>query len=165
MSVLSTLAQTTTYYTSTSSSSDAGAAIVAVIVSLFLIIIPLAIGLYIFGAIVLSKLFKKAGMKETWPAWVPIYNTWKLLEISGYPGWLVLVPIIIGFIPIINILGGFVGLAFTILLAIAVGRAYGKRDIGWIILLTILPIVGYAVLAFGDAKYTKPTEKDLLFKI
>lgn len=163
MSALTTLAQTvTTYDYQTAGAGDAG--IAAFIASAFLFFFFLAIALYVFSSIVLMKLFQKAN-QPGWAGWVPVYNTWKLLEISGYPGWLILAVLAVGFIPVLNLLSPLVSIAFNVLLAIGVGRAFGKRDAGWIIFLFFLPIISHAVLAFGNAKYKKPTEKDLLFKI
>lgn len=157
MNILNTLAQTTTYtYNDTES-----AGIAAAVTSLILFFIFLGIALYIISSIITAKLLKKAG-QPGWAGWVPVYNVWKLLEISGYPGWLVIVAILLSFIPGIGWIGS---IALTIILAVGVGRAFGKRDAGWMVLLILLPIIGQAILAFGDAKYKKPTKKDLLFKI
>ncbi|MCA9339212.1 hypothetical protein KC939_02595 [Candidatus Saccharibacteria bacterium] len=164
MSALTTLAQTvTTYdYQTTTSTGDAG--IAAFVASAFLFFVFLGIALYVFSSIVFMKMFQKAN-EPGWAGWVPIYNTWKLLEISGYPGWLVLIALAVGFIPVLNLLSPIVSIALSVILAVGVGRAFGKRGAGWYIFLFFLPLISHAVIAFGDAKYKKPTEKDLLFKI
>jgi hypothetical protein len=41
---------------------------------------------YIIAAIFLGLIFKKAGV-ASWIAWVPVYNSWKLLEIGGQKGF------------------------------------------------------------------------------
>ncbi len=161
MNILNTFAQTMTTYTY-DNTGDVG--IAAAFASFFIFFIFFGIALYVISSIITAKLLKKAG-QPGWAGWVPVYNVWKLLEISGYPGWLVLIVLLVGIVPVINILAPFVSIAFSIVLAIGIGRAFGKRDAGWIVLLVLLPLIGHAILAFGDAKYKKPTEKDLLFKI
>ena len=150
MNTLNTFAQTMTTYTY-DNTGDAG--IAAAFASFFLFFIFFAIAAYVISSIITAKLLKKAG-QPGWAGWVPIYNVWKLLEISGYPGWLVIVAILLSFIPAIGWIGS---IALTIILAVGVGRAFGKRDAGWIVLLVLLPLIGHAVLAFGDANYKNPT--------
>ena len=98
--------------------------------------------MYIITAIFLGKIFKKAGL-AAWPAWVPIYNTWKLLEIGGQPGfWAPL-----GLITPINI----VTTVFTYIAMYHVGKKLGKS--GTFVLLGIfLPIVW--VIWLGSDKST-----------
>ena len=42
-----------------------------------------------YRVIIRWKIFKKAG-KNGWEALIPIYSSWTLFEISGYPGYLIL---------------------------------------------------------------------------
>ncbi|WKZ59424.1 MAG: DUF5684 domain-containing protein [Cyclobacteriaceae bacterium] len=107
-----------------------------------------AIGFVYFAIILLIiismwKIFTKAG-KPGWAAIIPIYNIIVLLEIVGKPVWW----IILMLIPFVNF---FVMIYVAHLLA----KSFGK-DIVMTILLIILPIVGYPMLAFGDAKYVGP---------
>ncbi|MCL2530250.1 MAG: DUF5684 domain-containing protein [Coriobacteriia bacterium] len=53
----------------------------------------IALAIYVVTAIFYMKLFKKANAKA-WKAWVPFVNTWKFLELGGYPGALVLLLIL-----------------------------------------------------------------------
>ncbi len=94
------------------------------------------------------KIFQKAGRKDAWTAWVPIYNTWVLFEIAGRPGWWAL----LGFIPIF---GGIVAFVVGIIAMIDLAKSFGKEG-GFAALLILLPVVGYPMLAFGDAKYHGP---------
>lgn len=166
MSVLTTLAQTvTTYDYQTTGAGDAG--IAAFIASAFLFFFFLAIALYVFSSLVLMKMFQKAN-EPGWAGWVPIYNVWKLLEISGYPGWLVLIPLLTSLlapIPVVNLITLAASIGLSLVLAVGVANAFGKNNALWGVVLFNISIIGWAVLAFGDAKYKKPTEKDLLFKI
>ena len=99
--------------------------------------------MYIITAIFLGKIFKKAGL-AAWPAWVPIYNTWKLLEIGGQPGfWAPL-----GLITPINI----VTTVFTYIAMYHVGKKLGKS--GTFVLLGIfLPIVWLIWLAIDKSTW------------
>ncbi len=78
---------------------------------------------------------------------MPIYNTWKLLEIGGQQGfWAVL-----GVIPIINIVSS----VFTYIAMYHIGKRLGKDD--WFVLLAIfLPLVWLIWLAFDDSKWSGP---------
>lgn len=86
------------------------------------------------------KVFTKAG-KPGWACLIPIYNVIVLLEIAGKPTWWV----ILYLIPI-------VGLVIAIIVAIDVGKAFGK-DTGYGLGLAFLPFIFYPLLGFGDAQY------------
>ena len=84
-------------YTDTAMSvdTDGAMAMFGVIVVIGLIF---TIGFYVLNSIFLGKIFKKAGV-ESWKAWVPILNSWKMLEIGGKPGFWAILAII----PIVNL--------------------------------------------------------------
>lgn len=109
-----------TFDTTTVSSGglDAGAIITILLVSVLF---------YAIFAILLGKIFKKAG-EESWKAWVPIYNSWVMLELGGQKGfWAVL-----SFVPIVNIVA-------AIMLYVAqyhIGLKLGKG--GWFVIIAIL---------------------------
>lgn len=81
---------------------------------------------YIIFAFFLSKIFQKAGIAG-WKAWVPVYNSWVMLEIGGQKGFWVL----LSFVPVLNI----VALVFMILAANTIGQKLGKET--WFVLLYI----------------------------
>lgn len=90
------------------------------------------------------KVFEKAG-KPGWAAIIPIYNLIVLLEIVGKPIWW----IVLLLIPIVNFV-------ILILISMELAVCFGKSK-GWGFgLLCILPFVGYPLLGFGDATYSKP---------
>jgi hypothetical protein len=94
---------------------------------------------------------------------VVIAGMWKTFEKAGQPGWAAIVPIynayvltceiakkeilwfILLFIPI-------VGIVASIMVALEVGRKFGKSD-GFGIGLAFLPFIFYPMLGFGDAQY------------
>lgn len=99
---------------------------------------------YILLAVALWRVFAKAG----WPgilAIIPIVNVFILVKIAGYSAWLGL----LAFIPIANIVLG-------ILVALRVGRAFGKGGAFSFFLLFVLSFIGYLILGFGSARYSKP---------
>ncbi len=102
-------------------------------------------GIFLFIIICQWKIYSKAG-KPGWAAIVPIYGTIVLLEIVNKPVWWFLLL----FIPLVNVI-------IAIIVVHRLSLAFGK-DVGFTILLLLLPIVGYPMLAFGDAQYTKPAE-------
>lgn len=104
--------------------------------------IALALGVLVIVS--LWKVFTKAG-KPGWAAIVPFYNIWVLLEVAGRPGWW----LILYFIPLVNIV-------IAIIVALDVAKAFGKSGAFGFFGLFLFGFVGYPMLAFGNAKYTKP---------
>lgn len=104
----------------------------------------IGIVVYILIAVALWRVFSKAG----WPgilAIVPIVNVFILVKIAGYSAWLTLLYLI----PI-------VGFVFSIVVAVRVGRGFGKGGVFSFFFLWLLQIIGYFILGFGRATYTKP---------
>ncbi len=152
MSLFSVLAQTsseinfdsfdtsqfTTTTTTTTTNGDSG--ILAGILGAWLIVVLVVTVLVVVS---MWKLFKKAG-KPGWAAIVPIYNTIVLLEIVGRPIWwifLMLIP--------------FVNFVVAIIVALDLAKSFGKSA-GLGIVVAFFPVIGYPILAFGDAKYVGP---------
>lgn len=99
--------------------------------------------LYVLVVVALWKVFTKAGHPGIL-AIIPLVNLIFLVKIAGYSGWLVLLYLI----PIVNIV-------FGILVAIKLGANFGKGGVFSFFLLWLIPIIGYFVIGFGDAKYQK----------
>jgi hypothetical protein len=88
--------------------------------------------------------FAKAG----WPgilAIIPIVNIFILVKIAGFSAWLGLLYLI----PIVN-------LVFSIIVALRVGRGFGKGGAFSFFFLWLFSFIGYFVIGFGSATYTKP---------
>ena len=99
---------------------------------------------YVLIAIALWMVFKKAG----WPgvlALIPIVNIVILVKIAGLSGWWSLLYLI----PIVNVV-------FSIVVAIKLGAAFGKSAVWSFFLLWLIAFIGYFILGFGDATYSKP---------
>lgn len=146
MSLLSQFAQYSGYtdYTYTSHSSDVDPAVAAAIFGgiMFFTLIFIAI-MYVVHAFLLGRIFKKAGV-EQWKAWVPVYNTWVLLELGGQQGfWAIL-----AFIPFVNI----VAAVFAIIAMYEIGLKLQKSG-AFVILAIFLPTVWMIWLAFDSSTW------------
>jgi len=125
-------------------SSGADPAVAAVFIGFaVMFVLVFALIAYALYAFLLSRIFKKAGVPQ-WAAWVPIYSSWKLLELGGQQGfWAVL-----GLIPLVNIASA----VFMYIAMYHIGRKLGKED--WFVLLAIfLPIVWLIWLGFDDSEW------------
>ncbi|HWO29147.1 MAG TPA: DUF5684 domain-containing protein [Candidatus Acidoferrum sp.] len=92
------------------------------------------------------RVFTKAG-QPGWAALIPFYNAYILTKIAGRPGWWVLMLMI----PLVNI-------AFGILLAIDIAKAFGQGAAFGVVLLFLLSGIGYLLLGFGDYRYVGAPE-------
>lgn len=155
LSLLTLLAQTSggyydydySYSTNTVTDEEAAAAAVfglGVLAFMFIV----GIVFYVFFSLCLMKIFKKAGRKDAWAAWIPIYNMYVYYEVAGRPGWWVF----LAFIPFV---GGIIALVTSIIASIDMAKSFGK-EVGYGLLLAFLPIIGYPMLAFGSAEYKGP---------
>jgi hypothetical protein len=98
---------------------------------------------YVLVVVGLWKVFTKAGHPGIL-AIIPIVNVVYLVKIAGMSGWLALLYII----PIVNIV-------FGIIVAIKLGERFGKGGFFSFFLLFVFPYIGYLILGFGDARYTR----------
>lgn len=119
---------------------------ISIFFSFLMFLLIMAFVAYAVTSWLLGRIFKKAGV-EQWIAWVPVYNTWKLLEIGGQQGfWAIL-----GLIPIVNL----VSAVFVYIAMFNIGKRLGKED--WFVLIAIfLPLVWLIWLAFDDSKWHGP---------
>ncbi|MET0736602.1 MAG: DUF5684 domain-containing protein [Microbacterium sp.] len=99
---------------------------------------------YVLVAIALWKVFTKAGYPGIL-AIIPIVNVFILVKVAGYSAWLGLLYLI----PIVN-------LVFGIIVAFRVGKAFGKGGVFSFFLLWLFAFIGYFIIGFGQAQYTKP---------
>jgi hypothetical protein len=96
---------------------------------------------YILFVIAAWPMFVKAG-RPGWAAIIPIYNLYTLVKIAGFHGALVLLYLI----PIVNIV-------FSIIVALGVGRAFGRSGVFSFFLLWLFSIIGYFILSYGNSTY------------
>lgn len=98
---------------------------------------------YILLAVSLWQVFSKAGYPGVL-AIVPIVNVFVLTKVAGMSAWWTLLYIV----PIVNIV-------FTIVVAVRVGRNFGKGGVFSFFLLWLFWFVGYLILGFGGSRYRK----------
>jgi hypothetical protein len=145
MNNLSLLAHTESYYSYDYGYHTAATLTPAAVAMLFFVYLIFVLGVYAIHAFLMSRIFKKAGVKQ-WIAWVPFYNTWKLLELGGQQGfWAVL-----AIIPLVNI----VSAVFMYIAMYHIGLKLGKSD-AWVVLAIFLPTIWMAILAFDSSKWHK----------
>jgi hypothetical protein len=125
-------------YSNTSSSMPPAA------VAFLLITIVATVILYVIVSLCLMTIFKKAGVKNAWAAWVPYYNSWKTLQIGGQQGFWAILSVI----PLVNI----VAAVFLYIAMYHIGKKLGKSD-AFILFAIFIPIVWYIWLAVDDSKW------------
>ena len=131
----------TTYNTSYSTSTANPAAVGGIIGTLWIIILIVAA----LTIVPMWKVFKKAG-QPGWAALIPFYNTYIMIKIAGRPDWFLL----LFFIPFVNIIA-------AALVLIDLAKAFGKSTTFAIFGLLLFPVIGWMILAFGNATYKGPT--------
>jgi hypothetical protein len=112
--------------------SDGGSVVGGILVFL------LWVALYAYIAYSLQVMAKKAGLENTWMAWIPILNVVLMLQLAGKPLWW----IILLLIPFLNIV-------IAIIVWIDIAKRMGKSA-GLGVLVAILPIF-IGLLAFSDS--------------
>lgn len=99
---------------------------------------------YVFYGFAVMGIFAKAGLQR-WPAWVPIFNMWRLLQLGGQKGWWVLV----GLIPVV---GTILYLVFLIIAGIKIQTAFGKPGVFYLLAIFVTP-VWYGILAWDSSRW------------
>lgn len=146
-SLLAQAADTTYQYSSTTSG-DTANAVGGMVVFMIALVVGLAV--YALFAYLMGRIFKKAGV-EQWKAWVPVYNSWVLLELGGQAGWWAIVSLL----PFV----GIVGAVFQYIAMYQIGLRFGKE--GWFVLLAIfLPVVWIAWLALDQSTWKTDTASE-----
>ena len=119
------------------------AAALAIFATMFLFFAFVAVIGYVLTSLFTMRIFKKAGAPG-WAAWVPIYNSWKMLEIGGQQGfWAVL-----AIIPIVNIVS-------AVMMYIAmyhIGLKLGKSG-AFLVLGIFLPFIWLIWLAVDKSTW------------
>lgn len=149
MTLLSQLAREQYIYSYDYPSSAAAELAPAAIIAIVLFTLLFVAIVYALNAFLLGRVFKKAGLAQ-WIAWVPFYNTWKLLELGGQPGFWAVFSVISP----LNI----VTAVFTYIAMYHIGLKFGK-DGAWVVLGIFLPTVWLAILAFDSSKWNAKPAK------
>ena len=133
-----------------------GAAIAVIIV-----IAIIAIAVAIFMIVAQCKLYSKAGEKW-WSAIIPVWNTWVETRITGLKWWwFAIVSGLAALSVFVSKESSYILVWGTLLCTFNynynLAKKFGKSN-GFAFLCTILPIIGFPILAFGSAKYNKNAE-------
>ena len=131
--------------------------IAAVLGGALIFFILIVIAILVFQIIATVKVYKKAG-KSGWEAIVPYYSGWVLCEIAGVKWWFFLIMCatsICGLLGLVVLepLASLVSLAGSFAVNYNIALKFGKDGVGYGIGLTLLPVVFYAILGFGDATF------------
>ena len=136
MYFLSLLGQTT--YDNAYTSADTNAIMTMIVFTLATLIVLYAVQSYLIG-----RIFQKAGV-ASWKAWVPIYNSWVLLELGGQQGfWAVL-----AIVPVVNIISA----VFMYIAMYHIGLNLGKSG-AFILIAIFLPLIWLVWLALDDSRW------------
>lgn len=107
------------------------------------ITLVIAIGIYVWYAVALSKLFPRIG-GEAWKGWVPVLNEAEILARGGVPAW----SVVYYFIPLVNIYG----LYLKVIATNRINQQFG-RGTGMTVLAILLPPLWATILAGGAPPY------------
>lgn len=99
---------------------------------------------YVYYGFALMGIFAKAGLKK-WPAWVPVFNMWRVLQLGGQKGWWVLVSLV-------PFVGALIYLVFLIIAGVKIQTAFGKPGVFYLLALLITP-VWYGILAWDKSEW------------
>jgi len=118
----------------------------------FLVLIVIAV--VVFMIIVTVKVYQKAG-KAGWEAIVPYYNNWVLCEIAGVKWWFFLILIAGSICSVLGLkvlvpLAALASLGASFFVNYNIAIKFGKEPVGFGVGLTLLPVIFYAILAFGN---------------
>ena len=144
MTYITQLAQYTTT-TTTSLTEDQAVALGAGLLLFVLLTFIFSAVLYVINAILLGRIFKKAG-EPAWAAWVPFYNSWKMLEMGNQQGFWAILAII----PFVNI----VSAVFLYIAMYHIGLKLGKSG-GFVALGIFLPLVWIIWLAVDKSTWNE----------
>lgn len=130
------------------------AGIMALFMAFFGILLVAAAVIYIYSAICLQIIAKKTDTQYGWLAWIPIANIFLMCNIGGVSyKWLL--PILLIFVPVINVLGSLYSIFLTGYLWYMIAIARGKP--GWIGILIFVPILGTFIVP-GYLAFSKKEE-------
>ena len=107
-------------------------------IALLGIVLIIAIIIYVFLSSCLHTILINLGQPNAWFAWVPLLQTWAMLEVGDRSPWW-----IIGlFIPFVN----FVAIFFLLSAFINMVKKLDKNP--WFILLMLIPLANFAVMYY-----------------
>jgi len=139
-------------------STDSGAAAFFIVYFVFLVAI------YVFTAFGLMGVFKKAGQEPPWAAFIPFWNLWLMIKLTGRPTWYIWIFVggaVLGIIPVIGTILAIVSFVFEIFLLNSLSKSFGKET-GFTVGLVLLFPVFIWILYKGPARYLGPSVSAVL---
>ena len=135
--------------------------------AIFVLLIVLVVLAFVVLILISNcKIFKKAGEKW-WKGLIPLYNSWVETKITGLNWWWFLI-----YFGLLALTMGNVGTDGTSNVVLSIGlslvgfnysynlaKKFGKTP-GFAVLVSLLPIVGLPILAFGSAQYDEKVKTD-----
>jgi hypothetical protein len=111
-----------------------------------LFFIVLIVAIYIYSALALMNISKRAGVEPVWLAWIPFANLYLLSKIARMPWWpiLLLIPyLLLSLIPYVSIIGFGFFIAFLVFDTIWWWKVFERVGRpGWWAVMWIIPIAG-----------------------
>lgn len=134
----------------------------AAFAAFIMVFIFIALVFYVLGALVFMKLGQKAGVANSWVAWVPFGQWYVQASIAQAPSFVWLAPIALAFGS--NMVDGLASLVLSIVLLVyivwidmKIFARFGENP--KLAFLHFIPVVGslivfikFAILAFGNAQ-------------
>lgn len=120
---------------------------------LTIVIVSILPTITILPALTLQQIFVKSG-RAGWKAWIPVYNIISLCDVVGRVrlwGYFLLVA------PGIPVVGYYIAMVVWAVLAVNLGRVFGKGRL-FRTVLVFFPIIGLTSLALGNAAYQVPPD-------
>lgn len=115
------------------------AVVVSALSSVVLILV-----LYVWMALALSALFRKAG-EAGWQGWVPWYNLAVVLRLGGFSPWLI-------FINLVPLFGSLAYLVIHVMACYRINRAFG-HGAGMTVVAALFFVVWASILGFGSSRW------------
>ena len=156
-----------------------------VAIALVILLVLVITAIVVVTIVANCKLLSKAGEKW-WKGLIPVYSNWVFTKVSGLAWWWFLIVFVLsaisshtGTVTHVDSLNGgeyqldfnnyiiYMGILLsTFNLNFNLSKKFGKSN-GFAVLLTLLPFIGYPILAFGSAKYDKnaSVDKNGIFKV
>ena len=149
-----------------------------IMIALLIVLILVLIAVAVIMIIANCKLVSKAGEKW-WKGLIPVYANWVFTKISGLAWWWFVIAFVLSAISAhtgtvtriesLNDVTYHIAVNnYVIIMGILLtnfnynynlSKKFGKTN-GFAVLLTLLPFIGYPILAFGSAKYNKEAKVD-----
>lgn len=130
-------------------------AIVAYFIGMIGFIVTFGILGYVIASFLLMKIFAKAGIRDAWRAWVPVYNMMIFFKLGDLSPWLVLYGLGGSILLSWAGIGALFSLALFALSAISAYRIGAKlqKEPVWVVLYVLVGVVWLAIMAFDSSRW------------